>query len=132
MIKTFKSDLYPFIFIVSLGETIENIHAFGIKKYSALRKESQAILDDLKEQENAYAFCLQNGGYVFICMPKFENNAEWNSVLAHEISHATFFTLDRCGVALSSPYEAYCYWNGWITKQIYSLIGKDISKKVSS
>ena len=128
MIKTFRSDLYPYNFIVSFGETIESIHAFAIKKHRQLRRDSEIVLGDLEKQEYAHAFCLQNGGYVFICMPKFENKSDWYSILAHEISHATFFTLDRCGVSLDSPYEAYCYWNGWITKQIYLLIEKDIAK----
>lgn len=128
MIKTFSSDLYPYNFIVSFGESIENIHHFAIKKFAHLKDDSEIVLEDLKKQEYAHAFCLQNGGYVFICMPKYENNADWHSILAHEVSHATFFTLVRCGVTLDSPYEAYCYWNGWITKQIYLLIKKYIAK----
>lgn len=34
MIKAFSSDLYPYNFIVSFGESIENIHNFAIKKFS--------------------------------------------------------------------------------------------------
>lgn len=52
-----------------------------------------------------------NKSYPFIYIPKFEWSIYYQGVLAHELSHFTFYTLDEKGISVTSkePNEPYCY-----------------------
>ena len=126
MIKSFKSEIYPITFFLCVGKTVEEI-VVGVCKKVEINKDY--LLNELNHLSKAAAFAYENGGIIIISIPRGEG-AYYNGLVSHEISHATFFVCDRLGIDVTtSPQEAYCYLNGWITEKVWSLIEKDINKK---
>jgi hypothetical protein len=128
MIKSFKCDLYPFEITLCIGKSIEEVVDGCYKRF-----ESKVhLLEELAPLRESAAFCYDSGRGNLIISVKNVNTPHYRGILSHEISHATFFICDRLGIDTTVvPQEAYCYLNGWITKKVYSLIEKDIVKKIS-
>jgi hypothetical protein len=126
MIKSFKSDIYPIEIVFCIGKTIEEISDYCYKKFES----KKFLLEELEPLRESAGFCYDGGRGTLIISVKNVNTPHFIGILSHEISHATFFICDRLGIdTKTSPQEAYCYLNGWITEKIWGLIEKDIAKK---
>lgn len=125
ILKVFKCELYPIIFVLSIGVKDEDLIDFWHKKF---KHDKNFLKEEFDSVPGASAFCWEIDGIVllnFFSSPTLVKR----STISHEIAHATFFICDRLGVDYTkSPQEAYCYLNGWITGRIYELISEEAPK----
>lgn len=116
MIKILKCSVYPFDVLICIEESHENV----CKKLTELgiKYKPKHLIMNGTGRTNP----LSNGA-VCIQLKEFPNDPFTKSVLAHEVFHATEYLMEYIGISHDgSSSEAWAYYIGWLTEEIYKTI----------
>lgn|SRR3990167_2014537 len=112
-------EIYPFSVLVSIGE-----HQSKVVKI--IEKSGYKLDDEEKEKlwmRGIGRTIMLGGGQTIMRLKNTKPD-----IVAHEISHAVFFLMDKIGIKLSnSSDEAYSYAIQFLTKKINEQMKKNVS-----